>query len=341
MTQVQSPMKAMVHVDIERETLLKMYYMMLLSRAIDERFWLLHRQGKIHFHISAMGHEAAQAAIAANLVPGKDFAAPYYRDLTTSLMLGLSPRAVFLAWYGRAGDLLSGARQMPGHYNARALNIVTVSSPVATQLPHAVGIALAAKLRGEDAVVYTACGEGSAQKGDFHEACNFAGIHKLPVIFVIQNNGYAISEPTNEEFAVQSLAVRAEGYGFPGVSVDGMDVFATYRAAQEAVARARRGEGATLIEARCYRLMPHSSDDDDRRYRSAAEVAEWKKRDPISQTQRRLLELGVIDESLDQELRARAQRETDEADAFAEQAPLPRGEEAIEHVYGEGSQHAN
>jgi 2-oxoisovalerate dehydrogenase E1 component alpha subunit len=333
MTQTQAPLKTMMHVDIGSEELLEIYYKMLLSRTVDERLWQLHRQGKINFHVSAMGHEAAQAAIASNFIPGKDFAAGYYRDLTTALVFGLTARDVMLAAFAKAGDKFSGGRQMPSHFSSRALHIVTVSSPVATQLPHAVGIALAAKLRGEDTVVYTACGEGSAQKGDFHEACNFAGVHKLPVVFVIQNNGYAISEPLSEEAAVPNLSIRAEGYGFPGVTVDGMDVFETYHAAQTAVARARRGEGPTLVEAKCYRLTPHSSDDDDRRYRSREEVDSWKTRDPLPRFQRQLLELGVLEEALDRQVRARVTSEVDEATEFAEQAPWPRGEEAMEHVY--------
>jgi 2-oxoisovalerate dehydrogenase E1 component alpha subunit len=324
----------MTNGNLGKEDLLDIYYKMVLSRTLDERLWLLHRQGKIYFHISAMGHEAAQAAIAWNLKPGKDFVAGYYRDMTTSLVLGLTPRDIMLGSFGKAGDLLSGGRQMPCHYNSRKFNIVSVSSPVTTQLPHAVGIALAAKLRGEDIVVYASCGEGSAQKGDLHEAANFAGIHKLPVIFVIQNNQYAISTPTNKEFAVENLSVRAQGYGFPGVTVDGLDVFETYNVAHEAVARARRGDGPTLIEAKMYRLTPHSSDDDDRRYRSRDEVDVWKQRDPIVRFQQRLNELRVLDEPLDQQICERAMTEVNEANVSAERAPWPCGEEAMMHVYG-------
>jgi 2-oxoisovalerate dehydrogenase E1 component alpha subunit len=317
-----------------KEDLLEMYYKMVLSRTLDERLWTLHRQGKIYFHISAMGHEAAQAAIAWNLRAGKDFVAGYYRDMTTSLVLGLTPRDIMLGAFGKAGDPLSGGRQMPCHYNSRKHNLVTVSSPVTTQMPHAVGIALAAKLRGEDAVVYTSCGEGSSQKGDFHEAANFAGIHKLPVVFVIQNNGYAISEPTHKEYAVEQLSTRAQGYGFPGVTVDGLDVFETYNVAHAAVARARRGEGPTLIEAKMYRLTPHSSDDDDRRYRSREEVEAWKQRDPIVRFQGQLKDMCVLDDSLDNQIRERALSEINAANEFVERAPWPRGEEAMMHVYG-------
>lgn len=333
MTEIQLPLQTISALELGKEALLDMYYKMVLSRTLDERLWLLHRQGKIHFHISAMGHEALQAGIASNLMRGKDYLAPYYRDMTTCLVMGMTPLDILLGAFAKAGDPNSGGRQMPGHYSSRKLNILSVSSPVSTQLTQAVGMALAMKIRGEDAVVYTSCGEGSAQKGDFHEAANFAGIHKLPVIFVIQNNQYAISEPLSKESAVENLSIRAEGYGFPGVTVDGFDVFACYAAMKEAVTRARRGEGACLIEAKCYRIVPHSSDDDDRRYRSREEVELWKQREPIARFKRQLTEMQVLDDALDQQIRARALDEVNEATDAAEQAPWPRGEEALEHVY--------
>src|SRR5712692_1345077 len=153
MTTTQTQLKTMSAVDLGKEDLLEIYYKMVQSRTLDERCWLLHRQGKVHFHISAMGHEACQAAAAWNLIKGKDYLAPYYRDMTTCLVMGMTPRDLMLGWMARAGDPNSGGRQMPGHYSSRKLNIVSVSSPVATQLPHAVGIALAMKLRGENGVV--------------------------------------------------------------------------------------------------------------------------------------------------------------------------------------------
>ncbi len=333
MTSIQTPLKPMSALDLGKEDLLDIYYKMVLSRTLDERLWLLHRQGKVHFHISAMGHEALQAGMAWNMKPGKDYLAPYYRDMTTCLVMGMTPRDILLNSFAKAGDPNSGGHQMPGHYSSRKLKILSVSSPVSTQLTQAVGMALAAKLRGEDAVVYTSCGEGSAQKGDFHEAANFAGIHKLPVVFVIQNNQYAISEPVNKEYAVPNLAIRADGYGFPGVMVDGMDVFESYNAMKEAVARARAGDGASLIEAKCYRLVPHSSDDDDRRYRSREEVEAWKAREPITRFKGQLTEMQALDDSLDKQIRARAMDEVNEATDYAEQAPYPRGEDAMAHVY--------
>jgi len=333
MTDTQTSLKPMASLDLGNEDLLDIYYKMVLSRTLDERLWLLHRQGKIHFHISAMGHEALQAAMAWPLKPGKDFVAPYYRDLTTCLVVGLTPRDILMGAFAKAGDPNSGGHQMPGHYSSRRLNILSVSSPVSTQLTQAGGMALAIKLRGEDAVVYTTCGEGSAQKGDFHEAANFAGIHKLPVVFVIQNNQYAISEPLSKESAVPNLSIRAAGYGFPGVSVDGMDVFASYNAMQQAVSRARAGEGPTLIEAQCYRIVPHSSDDDDRRYRSREEVEAWKQREPLSRFKAQLSDMQVLDGSLDTQIRERALNEVNQALDEVEQAPLPSGAEALAHVY--------
>ncbi len=336
MTSTTTQLKTMSMIDLGKEDLLEIYSKMVLSRTLDERLWLLHRQGKVHFHISAMGHEACQAGAAWNLIKGKDYLAPYYRDLTTCLVMGMTPRDILLSSFAKAGDPLSGGRQMPGHYSSRKLNILSVSSPVATQLTQAVGMALAMQLRGEDSVVFASCGEGGAQKGDFHEAANFAGIHKLPVIFFVQNNEYAISVPLSKQMAIENVSDRAAGYGFPGVTIDGMDVFASYHAMKEAVARARRGDGPTLIEAKCYRIVPHSSDDDDRRYRSREEVEAWKQREPIGRFMRSLKELDVLDDSLDKQIRERAAVEVNDATDYAEKAPYPRPEEALEHVYGKG-----
>ncbi|MDP9437337.1 MAG: thiamine pyrophosphate-dependent dehydrogenase E1 component subunit alpha, partial [Actinomycetota bacterium] len=248
------------------DDLLGMYRCMLLARKVDERSWILNRQGKAAFVISCQGQEAAQVGAAYNLRPGHDFLYPYYRDLGMTLLLGQTPRGQFLSILGRREDPNSGGRQMPGHFSARELNIVTASAPIAVQYPQAVGSALAFKMRGEDGVVLASGGEASTSEGDWHEAMNFAGIHDLPVIFLVQNNVYAISVPEPLQVA-GSIAGRAEGYGFPGVAVDGNDVLAVYEAAREAVERARRGDGPTLIEAKTYRMTAHSSDDDDRRYR--------------------------------------------------------------------------
>jgi 2-oxoisovalerate dehydrogenase E1 component alpha subunit len=203
---------------------------------------------------------------------------------------------------------------------------------VATQLPHAVGVALASKLRGTDEVSAVFFGDGATSVGDTHEAMNFAGVHKLPVIFVCENNGYAISVRWEKQCAVPNVSVRAKGYGFAGVTVDGNDVMAVYGAAKEAVERARRGEGATFIEAKTYRLVPHSSDDDDRRYRTKEEVEEWAKRDPLLLYQAWLEERGLLDKRSLETMQQRAAQEVDEATVYAENAPKPTPESALERV---------
>src|SRR5918999_2372082 len=228
--------------------LVEMYRLIALTRAVDERMWILNRAGKVPFVISGQGHEGAQVALAFDLRKGHDWVVPFYRSVAMVMSFGMTPREIMLAQFARSNDPSSGGRQMPGHYGAAAHNILSTSSPVATQVLHAVGIALAAKVRHTDQVALIALGEGASNQGDFHEALNFAGIHKLPVLFVVENNGYAISVPMSLQTAVPDVATRAEGYAMPGVIVDGADVLAAYRAGSEAIARARRGEGPTLIE---------------------------------------------------------------------------------------------
>jgi 2-oxoisovalerate dehydrogenase E1 component alpha subunit len=223
---------------------------------------------------------------------------------------------------------------MPAHFGCRRLNIVTGTSPVATQIPQAAGIALAAKLRGEDTVVVTSFGEGSTSEGDFHEGLNWAGIHRLPVIFFCENNQYAISVPLDLQMPVENVADRAAGYGMPGVIVDGNDVLAVYHAARQAVMRARSGEGPTLLEAKTYRPVPHSSDDDDRSYRSREEVMIWKKRDPILRFETYLEEHGLLGTERQEEMLEQAMAEVDEAIRYAESAADPAPEEVLGPVWG-------
>ncbi len=224
---------------------------------------------------------------------------------------------------------------MPGHFSDRELRIVTSAAPVAVQYPQAAGSALAFKMRGEDGVVLVCGGEASTSQGDWHEAMNFAGVHDLPVIFLVENNVYAISVPTALQVA-GSIAKRAEGYDFPGYEVDGNDVLAVYETAREAVNRARRGDGPTLIEAKTYRLTAHSSDDDDRRYREREEIEEWRLKDPIVRFEKYLQENGLLDEEKKDEIEAGIKAEVTEASDYAEEAPFADPEEALERVYAEG-----
>jgi 2-oxoisovalerate dehydrogenase E1 component alpha subunit len=313
--------------------LLDLYRLMALSRAIDERMWVLQRQGKLPFAVTGQGHEAAQVGSAYALRPGEDWVLPYYRDLGVVLTLGMTARDVFLDAFARADGPSSGGRQMPAHYACRRLNIVSVSSPVATQLPQAAGVALASKLKGERVVTACYFGDGATSKGDFHEALNFAAIHRLPVIFFCENNGWAISVPLSKQMPVAHVAERARAYNLPGEWVDGTDVLAVYTCMRAAVERARAGEGPTLIEARVYRLTPHTSDDDERRYRSDAERAEARQHDPLPRFERLLRARGLLDDALLATLQERIAREVSEAVACAEAAPPPAPSEALRHVY--------
>src|SRR5215210_5720628 len=277
------------------DDLLKMYRYMMLARRVDERSWILNRQGKAAFVISCQGHEATQVGVAYNLRPGHDYVYPYYRDFGIVLTLGQTPRDQFLSLLSKSEDPSSGGRQMPGHFSGRDLNIVTASAPVGVQYPQATGSALAFKMRGEDGVALACGGEASTSGGDWHEAMNFAGIHDLPVVFLVEIIVYYISTPEKMQVA-GSIAKRADGYGFPGREVDGNDVLAVYEEAKEAFDRARAGEGPTLIEAKTYRMTAHSSDDDDRRYRERKEIEEWRQKDPIVRFERYLMENDIIDE---------------------------------------------
>ena len=317
------------------EQVLDMYRYMLLARKIDERMWLLNRAGKIPFVISCQGQEAIQVGAAFALDREKDWLCPYYRDMGMVLVFGQTAKELMLSAFAKAEDPNSGGRQMPGHFGDSRFRILSGSSPVTTQLPHAVGIGYAAKLEGKDLVVLTCCGEGSSNQGDFHEACNFAGVHNLPVIFLVQNNKYAISVPLKKQVAGGKVYKRAEGYGFPGVRVDGNDPLKVYEVVKKAVERARRGEGPTLIEAVAYRLVPHSSDDDDRSYRSREEVEEARKNDSLLLFRNYLVDAGILTEEKERELTERIVREVDEATEYAEAAPYPEPEDLYKHVYAE------
>ncbi|MBA4495022.1 thiamine pyrophosphate-dependent dehydrogenase E1 component subunit alpha [Paenactinomyces guangxiensis] len=315
------------------EQVLDMYRYMLLARKIDERMWLLNRAGKIPFVISCQGQEAIQVGAAFALDREQDWLCPYYRDLGMVLVFGQTARDQMLSAFAKKEDPNSAGRQMPGHYGDKRFRILTGSSPVTTQVLHAVGIAYAAKLEKKNHVVLTSCGEGSSNQGDWHEACNFAGVHNLPVIFMVENNKYAISVPLNKQLAGGDVSKRAQGYGFPGVKVDGNNPLEVYQAVKTAVERARRGEGPTLIEAVSYRLVPHSSDDDDRSYRTREEVEEARKNDSLIIFRNYLVEEGLLTEQKEKEISGQIAKEVDEATEYAEQAPYPDPEDTYTHVY--------
>ncbi|WP_019720624.1 thiamine pyrophosphate-dependent dehydrogenase E1 component subunit alpha [Heyndrickxia coagulans] len=316
------------------QEVLEMYETMLLARKVDERMWLLNRSGKIPFVVSCQGQEAAQVGAAFALDRTKDYVLPYYRDLGVVLAFGMTARDIMLSGFAKVEDPNSGGRQMPGHYGQKKNRIVTQSSPVTTQVPHAAGIALAGKMEKKDFVTFVTFGEGSSNQGDFHEGVNFAAVHKLPVIFMCENNQYAISVPIEKQLGNPRVSDRAIGYGMPGVTVDGNDPLAVYEVVKEAADRARRGEGPTLIETLVYRFTPHSSDDDDR-YRAQEEVKTAKEKDPVVLFSRYLKEAGLLDGEKEKEIDARVMQTVNEATDYAEKAPYAKPEDTLRFVYGE------
>ena len=315
--------------------LIAMYRTVALARAVDERLWILNRAGRIPFVISGQGHEGAQVGLAWPLRRGHDWVAPFYRSIATCLTMGMTPRDLLLAQYAKISDAGSAGRQMPGHYGGPAYNIVSVSSPVATQILHAIGLALASKIRGLDQVAVAIMGEGSSNQGDVHEGLNFAAIHRLPFVFMVENNGYAISVPVERELSVPDVAMRATAYGIPGVVVDGTDVLACYLAAREAIDRARSGGGPTLIEAKVTRLTGHSSDDQQTKYRSEDDLAEGRAHDPLPIFREQLRASGVLTPAVEAMLTAEITALVDDATDFAESEPDPDPFTAIDWVYGE------
>ena len=324
-----------------------MYRKMLECRMIGERMMQLNRMGRAAFVGVADGHEAAEVGSAWCIRRGVDWVHPYYRDVGVALVLGQTAKDQFLGVFAKATDPNSAGRQIVNQFSDVAAKIVTGSVVIATQFPQAAGIALALKMRkaaaptgaegsapDSDAVVFTYGGDGSTSPGDFHEAVNFAAIHRLPVVFIIENNLYAISTPASQQMAVPPHE-RAKGYGIPGLLADGTDVLDVYEKTHAAVERARSGEGPSIVEATCYRLRPHSSDDDDSRYRSKDEVAEWLARDPVDRARAYVLEQGVPESELEAmraEIAAGIERAIEEAEA----EPDPRPEDTLRHVYAEG-----
>ncbi len=322
-------------VGLSDDELVEMYRLVALARAVDERMWILNRAGRIPFVISGQGHEGAQVAMAWPLQKGHDWIAPFYRSIATCLTFGMSARDIMTAQYATANDPSSGGRQLPGHYGSHEHNLVSVSSPVATQLLHAVGIALAAKIRRSGQVAVTIMGEGSSNQGDVHEGLNFAAIHKLPFVFIVENNGYAISVPMNRQVAGSSVWERAAGYGIPGVVVDGSNVLACYKAAKEAIDRARAGDGPTLIEAKVTRLTAHSSDDQQTKYRSEDELAAEKARDPLPRFREQLQAAGILTDEILGKLATEITAAVTDATDYAEAQPDPDPSTAMDWVYAE------
>jgi 2-oxoisovalerate dehydrogenase E1 component alpha subunit len=314
-----------------------MYRILLTARLLDEAALRQNRMGRAPFVIPAEGHEACQVGTAWAMRKGVDVWLPYYRDTAVVLAAGMTPYEIFLGIFAKADDPSSGGRQMPSHWGHLGLGIISGSSIIASQIPHAAGIAYAAKYRGQDTVVGCWFGDGATSEGDWHEGLNFAGIHKLAVIFVCENNHYAISVPQSKQMAVDNVAIRAEGYGFPGIVVDGNDALACYSAMKVAHNRARAGDGPTLIECKTYRFLGHTSDDDDKTYRTREEVEEHRHDDPLNRLGNYLRTHNVLTEAAAEELRTEVKGEIDVALAAAWDAPDPKPASALRHVFYEGT----
>jgi 2-oxoisovalerate dehydrogenase E1 component alpha subunit len=307
---------------------------MLVARRIDDTMWTLRRQGKGHFVVSSAGHEAVGAGAGLAVDTSTDFLAPHYRDLSACLAWGLQPREVMAHYFGRAVDPCTGGRQPYAHWGSTERRIISQEGPQPNVVTHAVGVAFANKTLASPAVVWIAFGDGGAQKGEVHEAMNFASIHRLAVVFCVQNNLYTQSVPLRLESSVQDLSTRAAGYGMPGTSIDGMDVLAVYDAASTAVQRARAGDGPSLIEARTYRYMPNTSNDDDTRYRSREEVEAARQRDPIARLRAHLLATDVPDADLIA-LESQVSQEVAEAAAWAEAQPDAAPAGVLDHTWAD------
>jgi 2-oxoisovalerate dehydrogenase E1 component alpha subunit len=323
-------------VPLTRERVLDAYRTVLRARSLDDRRFVLNRAGKLAFIISPRGHEVAQVAAISALEPGRDRFCLYYRNFAAALACGFTPEELMLAAFARAADPSSGGRQTPGNFGSRRRGVIIGSSTVGPQIPKAAGLGLALKWRGEGSLCYVSFGEGATSQGDFHEGLNFAAIHHCPVIFFCENNHWAISVPQRLQVAGPGVAERAAAYGIPGVRVRGDDFFAVYQVVQEAARRARAGEGPTLIEAEVLRLQSHSTDDDQRAYRDAAELAAEAARDPIPRMREALTERGWLDDEGDAALREAVNREVERATEVAEASPEPDPTTLGRHVYADG-----
>lgn len=317
---------------LPRELLNKLYRGMLLVRILDERMLTLQRQGRISFYGEARGQEAAVVGTAAALAP-QDYIVPALREAGAALYRGLPLRAYIAQIFGNRNDVTKG-RQMPCHPGTRASRYVTMSSCIATQLPHAVGMAMAARLRRDPVVVAGYMGDGATSEGDFHVALNFAAVFRAPVVFVCQNNQWAISTPVSGQTASTTMAHKALAYGIPALRVDGNDVLACFQAMKDAAAYARSGGGPMFIEALTYRVSAHSTSDDPSRYRDETVTAVWKnERDPLSRYRFFLRSTGVLTDGVDAALHEAIESEIKSAVVSEEAASPPELSTLIEDVF--------
>jgi 2-oxoisovalerate dehydrogenase E1 component alpha subunit len=314
------------------DQLVAMLRNMLLQRQLDNRGFQLNRQGKIPFALGSEGHEAVQTGAAMAFVRGRDVLVPYYRDLGLALGVGMTPFEILSSLFARRTDR-NGGRQFPNHYTNHDLGVLSISSIIAGHCTHAVGVAAAFNYRREAGrAVLCTTGEGATSQGEWHESVNYAAVHQLPIVFLVENNQWAISTPQSLQMHVPNVADKAPGYGLPSTICDGTDPIATYLAVHAALERARTGGGPTLVEAKCYRFLSHSTDDDDRTYRTRQEIEEQRKLDPVPRFEQVLLDAGVIDAERAKALRQEVLRETNEATDAAEAQPYPEVSSLYDNV---------
>ncbi len=318
---------------LSQTQLLEMYHLLLKCRLVDERARVLFRQGKFKGnHYSAVGQEAVTVGTLYGCQPS-DWVGPSHRDMVAALVKGVPVKLIMAQLYACV-DSPDRGKSTPAHFGSPEHNIITPASTIAAQWQLVTGVALGLKMQKREGICFAYAGDGATSTGAWHEAVNFAGVHKLGIIYVIQNNLWAESVPLRLQTAAKNLADKAVGYGMPGVVVDGMDLLAVHKAAQEAVRRARAGQGPTLIECKTYRWYGHS-EIDPARYRSREEVAAWKKRDPIPLFEKRLAELGIAAGSVKKQFEDEINQEIEEAVAAAEASPYPDPAEAWDHIYAE------
>jgi pyruvate dehydrogenase E1 component alpha subunit len=322
-----------VEPDLSHEDLLKMHRYMLTVRKLNEKGVSLQRQGRIGFFMESTGQEACQIGMSYTLT-AIDWAFPSYRDPGTCLVRGVPISVLFDQIMGNSADESKG-RQMPVHWGFSPWKIVSLSSPIGAKLLHAVGVAYAAKFRGEKAIALASFGEGATSQGEFHSAMNFAGVYKTPVVFFCENNQYAISLPARRQTASESFAIKAEAYGFEGVQIDGNDVLAVYKATKSAVDKARAGGGPTLIEAITYRIGGHSTSDDPNVYRNVEEAEMWKKRDPILRFTTYLINKGILTEQENKRLHEEIETSISRIVKEREAIPPPALSTLFTDVYSE------
>lgn len=314
-----------------------LYRWMLMARIADERFLALQRQGRIGFYAENTGHEASIFGSAAPLRP-TDWTMPALREGWVSVYRGLPLRTFLAQIYGNDNDLTLG-HQLPCHPGSRAIRHIVMSSCVGSQLPHATGIAHGIKIARKDEVVIGYLGDGATSEADWHVAANFAGVYGLPVVFVCQNNQWAISTPSDKQTAAPTFAIKALAYGFPGVRVDGNDIFAVYDTVSRAIERARMGGGPTLVECLGYRVSAHTSSDDPSRYRDERVTEEWRKKDPIKRFRAWLMAQGYLDEAIEERFRQEIEKEVREAVAAEEVVGPPPLRTLVEQVFEEVPRH--